>query len=107
MTAHDALSRYREIQEVTRHMLAAAQTGDWEALVNLEAGRKAALAAVTDPSIDYQAAGLASDRDGCILSILDMDQQIRALTEAWMGEMREILGNVRSQRRLEQAYSMG
>jgi len=107
MDAREALSRYRQIGEVTQRMLAAAQAGDWEALVNLEVGRKAALAAVTGQPIDYHAAGLGAEKDACIHFILDADKQIRALTEAWMDEMRETLASIRSQRKLESAYSTG
>jgi flagellar protein FliT len=104
MTAQDALAQYGEIQRVTQDMLAAAQAGDWEALVNLEAGRKAALASLMAEEIDYRAAGLGAEKDACIQSILDMDRRIATLTEAWMGEMREMLAAVQSQRKLEKAY---
>jgi hypothetical protein len=107
MNARDALGHYRQIREVTQHMLAAAQAGDWEALVNLEVGRKAAIAAVTEQAIDFQSAGLGAEKDACINFILDTDDRIRALTEAWMGEMRETLAAVQSQRRLERTYNTG
>lgn len=107
MNAHEALGQYRQIREMTQAMLAAAQAGDWEALVNMEAGRKAAIAAVTERAIDFQAAGLGAEKDACIHSILDADTRIRALTEAWMSEMRETMAAVQSQRKLEKTYSTG
>lgn len=104
MTAQDALGQYRAIQRVTQDMLAAARAGDWEALLNMEAGRKTALASLMAQPVDYRAAGLGGDKDACIQSILAMDREISSLTEAWMGEMREMLAAVQSQRRLEKAY---
>jgi flagellar protein FliT len=104
MDARSALTHYRQAHETTRGMLAAAKGGDWEGLVNLEIARRAALDDLTAQAIDFNAGLLRQEKDACIREILEMDAQIRTLTEAWMGEMRQMLVTVQSQRKIEQAY---
>lgn len=104
MDARSALSQYRQARETTRGMLAAATDGDWEGLLNLEIARRSALDEITAQKIDFGADALRQEKDACIREILEMDARIRTLTEAWMGEMREMLATVQSQRKIEQAY---
>lgn len=105
MDAAEMLAAYRQIREITAQMLAAAQAGDWEALVNLEIGRKAWVERVSASSVSPGA--LAAEKDACIRFVLETDQQIMTLTRAWMGEMEEMLAAVRAQRKLERAYHGG
>lgn len=107
MDSRDAMARYERIRELTRQMLAAAQQSDWDSLIAVEAERKAVVETVTLPDIDFAASGLMSVKDACINEILEMDAQIRGLTETWMGEMREMLSTVQSQRKLERTYNSG
>ncbi len=103
MDARSALAQYRQAREATLGMLAAAKEGDWEGLVNLEIARREVLDPLTAQAIDF-GAGQRQEKDACIREILEMDAQIRTLTEAWMGEMRQMLSTVQSQRKIEQAY---
>jgi uncharacterized membrane protein len=106
MDSRAAIGRYQEARETTRNMLQAAQAGDWEALVNLEIARRAALDPLGAHNIDFSPA-LAQEKDACINEILELDRQIRALTQAWMAEMRQTLASLQSQRKLAQAYAAG
>lgn len=105
MDARSALIQYRQARDMTREMLAAAQAADWEGLVNMEIARRASLDQLTAATIDFEQPALRQEKDACIREILDMDAQIRALTDAWMGEMRQMLTTVQSQRKIEQAYN--
>lgn len=104
MNAREVLAQYHRLQETTRHMLLAAQEGDWERLVNLEIGRRDALDGLAAREIDFGGNALKEERDDCIREILETDARIRALAEAWMAEMRQMLASVQSQRRIERAY---
>ena len=104
MNAQSALGQYHLASDMTQAMLSAAQNGDWEGLVNIEIERRSVLSPLTNLEIDYRIAGLEEEKNSCIRNILELDQQIRALTEAWMGEMRETLASVQSQRKIAQAY---
>ena len=104
MDARAALNQYLRAQETTRAMLEAARNGDWEGLVNLEIERRATLDSLFEIAVNFRDAGLQEEKDACIRDMLKLDDQIRALTEAWMAEMRETLASVQSQRKLTQAY---
>lgn len=107
MDAAGALARYRAVLETTRQMLDAARAGDWEALVNLEVGRKAAIEAITAQSQGLDYGKLAAQKEACIRSILAADEEITRLTRAWMDEITDILASLQTQRRLAQAYGGG
>ena len=104
MNAQEALVQYQKAHDSARAMLVAAQAGDWEGLVNLEISRRNLLEPLATLQVDYRSAGLQEQKDACIRDILNMDEQIRSLTEAWMAEMRDMLSSVQVQRKVNQAY---
>jgi hypothetical protein len=106
MTPNEAMAEYQRMRETTRRMLVAATEGQWEGLVSLEIERRA-IADRLAGRVDFAATALLAAKDACIRDILEMDTQIRSLTEAWMGEMREMMGTIQSQRKVHKAYSLG
>ncbi|MEO1765701.1 flagellar protein FliT [Thiobacter aerophilum] len=102
MDARQALAQYRAILETTRRMLAAAQAGHWDVLIELERARRAAVDALTSTDLDFGAC--AAEKDACIHAIVEADQEITRLSQTWMAEMQDILATLRAQRQLAVAY---
>lgn len=105
MDTPTALACYRQIRELTGRMLEAARAGDWDTLVELEAGRRAAVEAVTNEPVVFGA--LASERDAIIRAILQADQEIADLVRAWRTELNGMLASLAAQRKLERVYRPG
>lgn len=96
---------YENLWLSTRQMLYAAQKGDWDTLIEGELKRSALverMMAQEEPSImsadEQQKAG------EIIRDILAADSEIKALTEAWKGELQEILGSIGVEKKLSKAY---
>lgn len=106
MTPHEAFAGYRQMHETTRRMLAAARDGEWEGLINLEIERRGIAERLAEP-VDFRGTPLLESKDACIREILEMDGEIRSLTATWMSEMREMLGSLRTQRKVHHAYGRG
>ncbi len=87
------IERYREVAQLSRHMLAAARREDWEEVVRLEARcrilighlKEAALAEPLSP-VDQQR------RIELLRDILHDDAQIRLRAEPWVLELERLIG---------------
>jgi len=101
------LAGYEAIWTVTQNMLDAATNSDWDRLIVLELQREALVNQV-------QAAGVASSEAPAlqarlmqlIRQTLEADEKIRTLTEAWMAELKEILGSVSTEQKLQHTYQI-
>ena len=96
---------YESLWSLTRQMLYAAQNGDWDALIEGELKRGALverMMAQNEPSI---MSAIEQQKTGeTIKNILAADGEIRMLTEAWKGELQEILGSIGTGKKLSKAY---
>ena len=86
-------------------MLNAARNGDWDALIEGELKRSALVERIrvqNEPplmnAVEQQKAG------EIIRNILAADSEIKTLTEAWKGELKEILGSIGIEKKLSKAY---
>jgi len=101
-----ALQAYEDALELTERMLACARSAQWDQLVELEKERGTILEAIGRGSA--QAGRGAADRDGkrrILQRMIACDQEISALTQDWMGELRQILNSVDTQHKLERTYT--
>jgi len=94
------LSAYERALELTRVMLDAARKGDWDRLVTLEKERSIYIERIRmlDPGALRDANSRERKRE-IIAEMLRSDEQIQALTQDWMHELREVLGNINAQQR--------
>ena len=99
---------YAGIADLTRQMLAAARSGDWDTLIALEKACSAHFARLaadddgTPRDADYQ-----RRKAELIRSVLDDDAQIRLLVEPWQARLSALIGDAGQQRRLRAAYASG
>lgn len=105
MNSAELLKHYDEIWRLTQKMLEAANQGEWDQLIELERTR----AILTDVLMKQENEGLweseeQSKKGELIRNILAADEEIKALTKSWMGELQEMLGSIGTEKKLSKAY---
>ena len=105
MQRQGVLQCYERVLGLTRAMLEAAQKSAWDALVQAERERTVIIDRIKeldpDPGRD---ATLRERKREIIVAIMHADEQIQLLTQDWMHELREVLGSVSAEQRLNRAY---
>lgn len=101
----ELLERYAEMLRLTQQMLELAKRSEWDYLV--ESGHERA--AIVEDLIKQEENGVWSQAErekkgDLIRSILEADDEIKKLTQAWMGELQEILGSIGAEKKLSKAY---
>lgn len=105
MNAEELLDNYTQLLQLSQQMLQLAGQAEWDRLVELEQDR----AAITDVLMKNESMATwteeaRSRKAELIRSILEMDNQIKSLTQDWMGELHEILGSIDTEKKLHKAY---
>lgn len=96
---------YENLWLLTRQMLDAAQKGDWDALIESELKRNAWVERMRVQNESSITNTVEQHKVGEIIRhILAADSEIKMLTEAWKGELQEILGSVGTEKKLHKAY---
>lgn len=105
MTGQEVLSVYEEMVELTGRMLAAANAGDWDHLVELEhdCHARVQLLKQAEPAEALNDSGRRKKTE-IIKKILEDDRKIRDLTTPWMAQLSALINNTGTQRRLAHAY---
>jgi flagellar protein FliT len=105
-TSEQIISRWEAALALTTRMLETARRSDWEELVQLEREREQLIEGIRREDVDplRSPAHRARKRD-ILQAMLALDEEIRALTEDWMRELREILASVNTSQRLNKTYS--
>jgi hypothetical protein len=100
-----ALQAYQDALGITERMLSCARAAQWDQLVLLEKERACALAAVQLADSDTGRDPALRARKRVILErMIACDEEISALTQDWMGELRQILDSVDTRNKLERTY---
>lgn len=105
MTSQEVLKVYSAMAKLSEMMVAAATAGDWDQLVALEqrcAVHTRRLKA-EEPAAPMQGEQRERKID-LIRQILMADRQIRDLTMPWMDHLSALINNVKTERRLVNAY---
>lgn len=97
---------YEQMCALSTRMVEAAKDNDWEALVALEGS----VSSLRDTLLANEDSGSlsATERDqkaALIQRILEDDAEIRRHTEPWMEHLRQYLGSISMQQRVNDAYS--
>ena len=88
-------------------MLEAAANSRWDDLVELEKKRAALFAGKELGVIAGMSDAMLQQRLAAIIQqILELDSQIKMLTEAWMSELNGILRSLGAEKKLQQAYDI-
>ncbi|MHB1591893.1 MAG: flagellar protein FliT [Sulfuricella sp.] len=88
-------------------MLNAAQKGDWDALIESELKRNAWVERMRVQNESPIMNTVEQQKAGEIIRhILAADSEIKTLTEAWKGELQEILGSIGTEKKLSTAYGI-
>jgi flagellar protein FliT len=101
----DLIKEFEAIWRLTQKMREAANQGEWDQLIELEQTR----AALTDALMKQDGEGKWGreeqvQKDELIRKILAADDEIKSLTESWMGELQEMLGSIGIEKKLSKAY---
>lgn len=105
MNGDDVISLYESVSDLTGRMLAAAQSGNWDHLVELESDCTSRVQVLRDGEA---VAPLNSERRmrkvAIIKKILADDRAIRDLTSPWMARLSAMMQSTGTERRLANAY---
>ena len=108
MSADTILAIYEDISRITRQMLEAARSDDWDQLVDLEKNCSARFAHLFELEDGSARDDEFRRRKGeLIRDVLRDDAQIRLLVEPWLAHLSAMIGTTRQQGRLNQAYGAG
>lgn len=95
---------YRCLLENALAMLRAAREERWDDLTALEGARQECFARVVEADLVSTRPANVEARTELIQSILECDEQTRALVKAWQGEMGDVLDAMGNRRKLADAY---
>lgn len=101
----EIISTYEEILVTTNKMLAAAQSNEWDTLINLEKQcRELTNKLIENETESTLSHELQQKKIKIIHQVLDDDAQIRSITEPWMSKLQDIINTNTYKRSLQQAY---
>ena len=107
MTGQEVVSVYEAMVGITDQMLAAAGTGDWDRLAQLEMQCAACVRQLKDNGDGQPLAGQERVRKvDAIRRMLAADRQIRDLAQPWMAKLSAMINNKGTERRLARAYGI-
>lgn len=105
MDPQGVLALYERVLALTRDMLEAARRSDWDGLVQRERERAGLVDQIRehdpDPARDH---ATQERKREIIVEIVRGDEQIQMLSQDWMHELREVLGSISTEQRLNRTY---
>lgn len=105
MDAAQILAAYEELVSLSGRMLAAARDGKWSEVSTLETARAEIVRGL---NADMSATGVPAEAQEkvaqLIASVLSAGAETLSQVEAWKRELQEILGSLRTESKLSQAY---
>lgn len=105
MNSEQVISIYESVCDITGNMLAAAQSRDWEKLVELESRCATQVATLkASESVAALNGPTRARKVEIINKILSHDRQIRDLTSPWMAELSALINSAGTSRKLTAAY---
>jgi flagellar protein FliT len=99
------IQNYEQLATLSAQMLDAARLEQWEQLVSLEQARSDLLTLIKPLDVEVALDAASKQRKaGLIQKILADDAEIRTHTQAWLGELQNIMNSVHHEQRLKDAY---
>jgi flagellar protein FliT len=107
MTGQEVVSVYEAMVGITDRMLAAANAGDWDGLVQLEHQCAACVRQLKESGDGQPLAGQERVRKvDAIRRMMASDRQIRDLAQPWMANLSAMMNNNQTERRIARAYGL-
>jgi flagellar protein FliT len=105
MSKDDVLSTYEAMLALSEQMVAAAESGEWDALSLLEkrVGAHASALQANDQQVLLDGASRVK-KVAIIKQLLEYDRTIRDLTTPWMAQLSQLINSSGTARRLNNAY---
>lgn len=105
MSDDDVLSTYEAMLVLSEQMVAAAESGEWDALSLLEkrVGAHASALQANDRQVLLDGASRVK-KVAIIKQLLEYDRSIRDLTTPWMAQLSQLINSSGTARRLNNAY---
>jgi flagellar protein FliT len=102
----EVISLYETVADITDRMLAAARTGDWELLTELETRCSDHVENLRNNQAPREPlSDAAREKKVRILKkILADDREIRNITEPWMAQLSTMMKSAGTERKLSKAY---
>ena len=108
MNNDQVIEMYEDLSTLTGRMLAAARSGDWDNLVELETDCAARVQALQAGEPVAALSGASRERKvQMIHEILANDRAIRDLTMPWMARLSTMINSAGTERKLAAAYGTG
>lgn len=106
--ASDSISAmYEDLWLLTQQMLNASRNSDWDALIEVEIKRNALVERLMAQNETAITNAVEQLRTGEVIrKVLAADSEIKTLTEAWQGELKDILGSIGTEKKLSKAYEI-
>lgn len=107
VAGYQIITSYESLSTITQQMREAAVHGEWDQLIALE--QRCSQHVTTMKPLD---AAIALDEPNrqrkiqLIKKILADDAEVRGRTEAWMGQLQQIMHSNRQEQRLQQVYGV-
>lgn len=106
MNEEAVIEVYEAIEGLSQRMLEAAKNHEWDELIALDEKR---LILLDNLKLSEPGRGVETQLDArksdLIQRILKDDAETKALTEAWMVELRELLDSISTEKKLNDAYT--
>lgn len=101
------ITNYESLSAITQQMREAAAQGEWDQLIALEqrCSQHVAMMKPADAAIALDEP-TRQHKIQLIKKILTDDAEIRGRTQAWMGQLQQIMQSNRQEQRLQQAYAV-
>ncbi|WP_019141159.1 flagellar protein FliT [Noviherbaspirillum massiliense] len=106
MNNQEIISIYETVAGITDQMLAAARSGDWELLAELETqcSSQVEILRKNDRPREALTEAAREQKTRVIKKILADDREIRNLTEPWMAQLSVMLNSAGTERKLSRTY---
>jgi flagellar protein FliT len=105
---HYIIAQYTEIAAITKRMLDAARSSEWDTLCDLERDCGKYFERLLESGEEQPDDNHYRSRKAALIrGILDDDAEIRLLVEPWLAQLSQLIGSTQQQSRLHNAYRVG
>jgi flagellar protein FliT len=95
ISSEDVIGVYENVSRLTRQMLAAARSSDWDTLHRLERDCASQVSLLSDAQPPSLSGDLRARKVRLLQSILADDREIRTITEPWMEQLSLLMQGAR------------
>ncbi len=105
MNGQEIINLYEQLAQFTRQMLDAAQSNEWDRLVEIEMHSARIVQRLRDAQPAPRLSSALRDQKVSLINrILADDRAIRHLTEPWMTRLSVLINSTGTERKLARAY---